>query len=135
MKINKSFLMTALSLLAISTLVGCGGKSNSSNSSQSQKEEEEPLEIGDTVKEWVSSEDSDTLPLDVPEGGTGTRKITDSFGHNDQQSLYYSVKSNSGYLTTDVNEPYFSEFDAKNGDIISLYVYIPSGRNLSSIEL
>ena len=135
MKINKSFLMTALSLLAISTLVGCGGKSNNASSSQSQEEEEKPLEIGDTVKEWVSSEDSDTLPLDVPEGGTGTRKITDSFGHNDQQSLYYSVKSNSGYLTTEVNEPYFSEFDAKNGDIISLYVYIPSSSNLSSLEL
>ena len=134
MKINKSFLMTALSLLAISTLVGCGGKSNSSNSSQPQEEEEKPLEIGDTVKEWTKVDDSEDLPFDIP-SGTGTRKIVDNFGAYDEYSLHFEVKSSANYLTTEIEEPYFKEFDAKNGDIISLYVYIPSNSNLTSLEL
>ena len=140
MKNNKSFLFAVLSLLSISSLVACGGSgntpnNNSNNPGGNEEEEERELEIGDTVKEWVSSSDYDKLPLDVPEGGTGTRVIVKDFGNEDQESLHYSVKSNSGYLTTAVSEPYFSEFDAKNGDIISLYVYIPSNSNLSSLQI
>ena len=139
MKNNKSFLYAVLSLLSISSLVACGGSknnsSNNSNSGKPQEEEEKELEIGDTVKEWVSSIDYDKLPFDVPEGGTGTRMVVKDFGHEDQESLHYNVKSSSGYLTTEVGEPYFSEFDAKNGDAISLYVYVPANSNLSSLEL
>ena len=139
MKNNKSLFYAVLSLLSISSLVACGGSGNTPNSgsrnSTSEEEEERELEIGDTVKEWVSSSDYDELPLDVPEGGTGTREIVKDFGNEDQESLHYSVKSNSGFLTTAVSEPYFSEFDAKNGDIISLYVYIPSNSNLSSLQI
>ena len=139
MKNNKSFLYAVLSLLSISSLVACGGNknhsSNNSNSGKPQEEEEKELEIGDTVKEWVSSIDYDRLPFDVPEGGTGTRVVAKDFGHEDQESLHYNVKSSSGYLTTEVSEPYFSEFDAKNGDVISLYVYVPANSNLSSLEL
>lgn len=139
MKNNKSFLYAVLSLLSISSLVACGGSknnsSNNSNSGKPQEEEEKELEIGDTVKEWVSSIDYDKLPFDVPEGGTGTRMVVKDFGHEDQESLHYNVKSSSGYLTTEVSEPYFSEFDAKNGDVISLYVYVPANSNLSSLEL
>ena len=139
MKNNKSFLYAVLSLLSISSLVACGGSknnsSNNSNSGKPQEEEEKELEIGDTVKEWVSSIDYDKLPFDVPEGGTGTRVVAKDFGHEDQESLHYNVKSSSGYLTTEVSEPYFSEFDAKNGDVISLYVYVPANSNLSSLEL
>ena len=135
MKINKSFLYAILSMVAISSLVACG-KSHSNNSNNTPDEEEErELEIGDTVKEWKSSKDSATLPLDVAEGGTGTREIAQDFGNQDEESLHYSVKSNSGYLTTEMSNPYFQEFDAKNGDIISLFVYIPSNNNLKSLEL
>lgn len=137
MKNNKSFLYAILSMLAISSLVACGGKSNTSNNNApyDDEEEERELEIGDTVKEWKSSKNSATLPLDVAEGGTGTREIAQDFGNEDQESLHYSVESNSGYLTTEMSNPYFQEFDAKNGDIISLFVYIPSNSNLVSLEL
>lgn len=136
MKINKSFLYAVLSMLTISSLVACGGsKPKTSTGNYEDEEEEVELEIGDTVKEWVSKSDYASLPLDVAEGGTGTREIVDDFGNLDQESLHFKIKSNSGYLTTEIDKPYFGEFDAKNGDIISLYVYIPSNSNLASLEL
>ena len=136
MKNNKSFLYAVLSTLTIASLLACGGsKSNTKTTYYEDEEEEVELEIGDTVKEWKSSSDYQSLPLDVPEGGTGTREIANDFGHEDNQSLHFSVKSNSGYLTTEVSKPYFSEFDAKNGDIISLFVYVPTDSNLASLEL
>lgn len=142
MKNNKSLFYAVLSLLSITSLIACGGNPNNRSNNSSGEgdyepdiDEERELEIGDTVKEWVSRDDYSVLPLDVPEGGTGTREIVNNFGHEDQESLHFSVKSNSGYLTTEVSKPYFSEFDAKNGDIISLYVFVPANSNLESLEL
>lgn len=136
MKINKSFLCAILSMVAISSLVACGANKKNNSTNQPEEEEEEvELEIGDTVKEWRSSSDFQSLPLDIAKGGTGTKEIVDDFGHDDQQSLHYRVKSGDGYFTTEIDNPYFLEFDAKNGDIISLYVYIPSESNIATLSL
>ena len=134
MKMNKSFLLAALSLLTVSSLVACSrGKSNQSNDDD---EEDIVYEIGDTVKEWKSDKDWGKIPLDVPEGGTGTREINKSLGHEDKVSLHYSVKSSQGYITSELKgDKYFSDLDVKDGDIISLYVYVPSNSNLASLKL
>ena len=120
-------------MLAISSLVACGGHNNNNN----DEEDEGPIEyeIGDTVKEWRSSSDFAKLPMDVPEGGTGTREIAKDIGNEDKQSLHYSIKSESGFITTEIENPYFTEDDAKNGDVISCYVYIPENSNLASLEI
>ena len=131
---NKSFLLAVLSLLTVSSLVACSkGKSNQSNDGD---EEEIVYEIGDTVREWKSDKDWGKIPLDVPEGGTGTREINKSLGHEDKVSLHYSVKSSQGYITSELKgDKYFSDLDVKDGDIISLYVYVPSNSNLASLKL
>ena len=131
---NKSFLLAVLSLLTVSSLVACSkGKSNQSNDDD---EEDIVYEIGDTVKEWKSDKDWGKIPLDVPEGGTGTREINKSLGHEDKVSLHYSVKSSQGYITSELKgDKYFSDLDVKDGDIISLYVYVPSNSNLASLKL
>ena len=134
MKMNKSFLLAALSLLTVSSLVAC----SKGNSNQSNDDDEEDIvyEIGDTVKEWKSDKDWGKIPLDVPEGGTGTREINKSLGHEDKVSLHYSVKSSQGYITSELKgDKYFSDLDVKDGDIISLYVYVPSNSNLASLKL
>ena len=133
MKITKNFLFAVLSMLTISSLVACGGHNNNND----DEEDEGPIEyeIGDTVKEWCSSNDYSKIPMDVPEGGTGTRVISNELGNEDKQCLSYSVKSESGYITTQINNPYFTEDDAKNGDLISCYVYIPENSNLVSLEI
>ena len=135
MKSNKSFLVSALSLLTIASLVACS-KGNTNKMNDWEYDPEKEYEVGDTVKEWKSDKDWETIPMDVPEGGTGTREISKSLGHEDQVSLHYSVKSNQGYLTSELPEKqFFTDLDAKNGDIISLYVYVPSNSNLASLQL
>ena len=137
MKSNKGFLMSALVLLTVISLVACS-KGNQNNEEENGKWEYDPeavYEIGDTVKEWKSDEDFKSIPLDVPEGGTGIREISKSLGNDDKVSLHYKVKSNQGYITSELEDKFFSDLDAKNGDIISLYVYVPSTSNLSSLEL
>ena len=135
MKFNKTFLLAVLSTLTVSLLVGCKNNSSKRETPIDDEDEEIVYEIGDTVREWSSSLDSELLPLDVPEGGTGERVIAKDFGYMDEQCLHYKVKSESGYLTTEIKDQYFLENDAKNGDIISLYVFIPSNSNLVSLEL
>ena len=141
MKNNKNFLFAILSMLAISSLVACGGgnKPTPSSSQPEEEEEERPLEIGDTVKEWIDSSKYEGLPMDVPEGITGTREIVDDFGNGDNVSLHYSIKAGSdgtGYIDSGVvEEPLFTEDDGKNGDIISLFVYIPANSNLAELKL
>lgn len=133
MKMNKSFLLAVLSMLTISSLVACSKGQQSSNNDE---EEEIVYEIGDTVKEWKNDSDWAKAPLDVPEGGTGTREIDKTIGRDDKVSLHYSVKSSQGYITSELSgDKYFSDLDAKDGDIISLYVYIPSNSNLASLQL
>ena len=124
------FLYAVTSLMVASLTVACN--TNKSNSS----EEPKPLEIGDTVKEWRSSNDLDTLPL-VPADKNSKGEIVKDFGNYDKSSLKFEVKDAANmYLGSDlVDTPYFTEDDAKNGDIISLYVYAPSDGNISSFQL
>lgn len=124
------FLYAVTSLMVASLTVACN--TNKPNSS----EEPKPLEIGDTVKEWRSSNDLDTLPL-VPADKNSKGEIVKDFGNYDKSSLKFEVKDAANmYLGSDlVDTPYFTEDDAKNGDIISLYVYAPSDGNISSFQL
>ena len=128
---KKHFLCAVVSLLTTSLTVACNANRNS-NTSQEPK----PLEIGDTVKEWRSSKDLDTLPLGVADKDS-KGEIVNDFGNYDKTSLKFEVKNATNmYLGSDlVDTPYFSEDDAKNGDIISLYVYAPSDGNISSFQL
>ena len=137
MKNYKSFLYAVLSMLSIASLVACGGSNannNRNSSSIPEEEEDKPLEVGDTVREWKSSSDYEQLPFDIA-SGTGTREIVKNFGESDSESLHYSINSGSSYLTTEVTNPYFLQDDAKNGDIISLFVFLPSDSNIASLQL
>ena len=137
MKKYKAFLFTALPVLAISLLAGCNNNNNNP-----EPEEEKPLEIGDTVKEWCSTDDFDGLPIDLKKdnsNGFGSGEIAKDLGHGDECSLKFEVRNGndgSGYIgSNNIDKPYFLEEDAKNGDTISLYIYVPKNSNLSSIQL
>ena len=158
MKLNKLFLAAILPTLAVSLLSGCGKKESISvtptskdssipipltySSSEEEEEEDVPLEIGDTVKEWTTIEDFEKVPLDLPNtasAGTGTSEIVDDFGSTDSYSLRYELmvgNNEQGYISSDaLEEPYFLESDAKNGDIISLWYYVPAESNVASLQL
>ena len=110
----------------------------SSCSSHYEEEEEEWEEIrydvGDTVIEWTNNDNYSLPVLDVKEANEGTSSIVDDFGYEDDFSIEYEVKNS--YVSSDVLEtPYFTDDHAKNGDIISLYFFLPSDHNLSSIQL
>ena len=127
---KKHLLCSVVSLLTVSFLVACNSNKNTTS------EEPKPLEIGDTVKEWRTNYDLDSLPLGLADTNSKGEIVKD-FGNYDNSSLKYEVKkSNNMYLGSDLlEEPYFVEDDAKNGDIISLYVYVPSEGNISSLQL
>lgn len=127
---KKHFLCSVVSLLSLSFLVACNSSKNTTS------EEPKPLEIGDTVKEWRTNYDLDSLPLGLADTNSKGEIVKD-FGNYDNSSLKYEVKKSSNmYLGSDLlEEPYFVEDDAKNGDIISLYVYVPSEGNVSSLQL
>ena len=129
--------MSALVLLTVASLAACskGGQNQEEETSKWEYDPEAVYAVGDTVKEWKSEEDFESVPLDVPEGGTGTREISKELGHEDTVSLHYSVKSSEGYITSELKNKFFSDLDAKDGDIVSLYVYIPSNSNLQSLKL
>ena len=153
MKSNKLFLTAVLSTLAVSLLAGCNSQNKgeptpSSNKSTPipntynyEEEEDEPLEIGDTVKEWTHIADYEKVPLAIPNSsaGSGDGTITKDFGHEDNCALKYVVKignNQQGYISSDAfDEPYFTEDDAKNGDIISLLFYVPTDSNVQSLQL
>lgn len=147
MKSNKLFLTALLSTIAVSLLVGCNNKPSQAPASKSSipipltYEEPQPLEIGDTVKEWTHVNDSNEVPLIIPSSsaGSGEGQIMNDFGNNDSYSLKYVVKvgnNHQGYISSDALEnPYFTEDDAKNGDIISLYLYVPANSNVASLQL
>ena len=158
MKLNKLFLAAILPTLAVSLLSGCDKKESSSvtptskdssipipltySSSEEEEEEDVPLEIGDTVKEWTTIDDFENVPLDLPNtasAGTGTSEIVDDFGSTDSYSLRYELmvgNNEQGYISSDaLEEPYFLESDAKNGDIISLWYYVPAESNVASLQL
>lgn len=127
---KKHLLCSVVSLLSISFLVACNSNKNTTS------EEPKPIEIGDTVKEWRTNYDLDSLPLGLADTNSKGEIVKD-FGNYDNSSLKYEVKKSSNmYLGSDLlEEPYFLEDDAKNGDIISLYVYVPSEGNISSLQL
>ena len=127
---KKRFLCSVVSLLSLSFLVACNSNKNTTS------EEPKPLEIGDTVKEWRTNYDLDSLPLGLADTNSKGEIVKD-FGNYDNSSLKYEVKKSSNmYLGSDLlEEPYFVEDDAKNGDIISLYVYVPLDGNVSSLQL
>ena len=127
---KKRFLCSVVSLLSLSFLVACNSNKNTTS------EEPKPLEIGDTVKEWRTNYDLDSLPLGLADTNSKGEIVKD-FGNYDNSSLKYEVKKSSNmYLGSDLlEEPYFVEDDAKNGDIISLYVYVPTDGNVSSLQL
>ena len=85
-------------------------------------------ELGEIVR--------DSLPLGLADTNSKGEIVKD-FGNYDNSSLKYEVKKSSNmYLGSDLlEEPYFVEDDAKNGDIISLYVYVPLDGNVSSLQL
>lgn len=127
---KKHLLCSVVSLLTISFLVACNSNKNTTS------EEPKPLEIGDTVKEWRTNYDLDSLPLGLADTNSKGEIVKD-FGNQDKSSIKYEVKKSSNmYLGSDLlEEPYFVEDDAKNGDIISLYVYVPLDGNISSLQL
>ena len=127
---KKHLLCSVVSLLSVSFLVACNSNKNTTS------EEPKPLEIGDTVKEWRTNYDLDSLPLGLADTNSKGEIVKD-FGNYDNSSLKYEVKKSSNmYLGSDLlEEPYFVEDDAKNGDIISLYVYVPLDGNVSSLQL
>ena len=136
MKISKFFLLATLSTLATSLLTGCNANNKRpyNDSSEEDEWEETVYEVGDTVKEWCSDEDYEKAPLDLEDATKGTVKITSELGNNDNSSL--ECKITGDYISSEVlEEPYFTDNDAKNGDIISLYFYLPSDHNIKSLQL
>ena len=138
MKIKKTFSPVLLSVLSLFLLVGCGGKSGTNTE---ESKEPKPLEPGDTVKEWKDDGDFEEAPL-APSGktasGTGVAQIVNDFGNQDDCSVYYEVNegSSDSYIGSDaLKTPYFTEDDAKNGDIVSLCYYVPVNSNLKSLQL
>ena len=137
MKYSKFFLLAALSTLATSLLMGCNANNNQSiNDSSDEEEEWEEIvyEVGDTVKEWRSNNDLDKSPLALADSSTGTVALSSEIGNEDSSSIECSI--NAEYITSEVlDEPYFTDNDAKNGDIISLYFYLPFDHNIKSLQL
>ena len=137
MKYDKFFLLAALSTLATSLLMGCNTNNTSPKNDSSEEEEEwEEIvyEVGDTVKEWRSNNDLDKSPLALADSSTGTVALSSEIGNEDSSSIECSI--NAEYITSEVlDEPYFTDNDAKNGDIISLYFYLPFDHNIKSLQL
>ena len=136
MKNNKKFLFAVLTLLSVTSLVACSGGGQRSYEEEDEPFEEPVYEVGDTVIEWTSDQDYGRVPMTTPEGITGTKEINKEMGNGDEQSLYFELNGGSSYLSTDlINEPYFTNDYAKNGDIISLYFYLPADSNIASLQL
>ena len=130
---KKSFLIAGLSVLALSALAGCGSKPVKSQPII-EEEESGPLEIGDTVREWCGTADFDKAPMGVA-NRAGRVEITTETGNGDSCALECSLTSNGYLATNEVEEQYFQELDAKNGDIISLYFYLPEDHNIKTLKL
>ena len=134
MKYNKSFLLGALSIMTVTSLVACAKSQDSMN--DWTYDPEAVYEIGDTVKEWKSEKDLKTSPLQLPDEEDGV-SLKNDFGHEDKSSLYFKTKNDKGYITSNLGKgnSFFTDLDVKNGDNISLYVYVPGDSNLASLEL
>ena len=149
MKLKKVFLAAVLPTLAVSLLSGCNNNNNQPSSTPKpqsfvpadDEDEEIIYEIGDTVKEWTHPSDFENAPLAVPasNAGSGSGTIVKDFGYNDSYSIKYQLKvgnNKEGYISSDaLEEVYFNDMDAKNGDIISLCYYVPADGNVASLQL
>lgn len=138
MRNKKCFFLTALSLLSLSVLAGCGGRTPSESKPIIEEPESSepagPLEIGDTVKKWSSRDDFETTPIGV-QSGKGRAEIVEDNGNEDDSSIQVEV-TGTGYIGTDIPvNQYFNEDDGKNGDIISLYYFVPQGSNIDTLQL
>lgn len=109
---------------------------------ESSEDINKPIEIGDIVKGWTSTDDYEKAPLALPNNasnGSGEVSIADVFGSFDDCSLMLEVKTgnnNKGYVGSDsIEEPYFDEFDVKNGDFVSLSLFVPDNSNAASLQL
>ena len=126
--------MATMPLFAIATLGGCNTTPRNSTPKSVEPEESKPLEVGDTVRMWTSPEDYDKAPFGLAEG-SGTVAISEDEGCDDCYSLSCTL-TKEGYIGSDlIKEPYFKDEDAKNGDIISLYYYLPTDNNIKTIQL
>ena len=126
--------MATMPLFALATLAGCNTTPRKSTNQSQEPEESKPLEVGDTVRMWTSPEDYEKAPLCVQEG-SGSVTILENEGMDDTYCLSYSL-TKDGYIGSDlIKEPYFKDEDAKNGDIISLYYYLPANSNIKTIQL
>ena len=119
------------SILSLSSLSAC------------QKQEEEPIyfdpqEVGDTVNEWTSHRNTSILPMAFLNEDVGYGEINKKMGQDDKESLYYVINPDNNQIVLSsayAEEIYFSDEDAKNGDIISLYVFLPENNNIASLQL
>ena len=126
--------MATMPLFAIATLGGCNTTPRNSTPKSVEPEESKPLEVGDTVRMWTSPEDYDKAPFGLAEG-SGTVAISEDEGCDDCYSLSCTL-TKEGYIGSDlIKDPYFKDEDAKNGDIISLYYYLPTDNNIKTIQL
>ena len=126
--------MATMPLFALATLAGCNTTPRKSTNQSQEPEESKPLEVGDTVRMWTSPEDYEKAPLGAQEG-SGSVTILEDEGMDDTYCLSCNL-TKDGYIGSDlIKEPYFKDEDAKNGDIISLYCYIPANSNIKTIQL
>ena len=128
---HKLLYFVVLPALSVAFLSGCGG--NNAPTQPSEEEPPKPIEIGDTVKEWCSLEDYEYSPMGVEENG-GKIEINEDLGVTDNECLECTLSGE--YISSElIEEPFFLEDDAKNGDIISLYFYLPSDHNVASLQI
>ena len=128
---HKLLYFVVLPALSVAFLSGCGG--NNTPTPSSEEEPPKPIEIGDTVKEWCSLEDYEYSPMGVEENG-GKIEINEDLGVTDNECLECTLSGE--YISSElIEEPFFLEDDAKNGDIISLYFYLPSDHNVASLQI
>ena len=147
MNYKKLVLLSTLPFLSAPLLLGCS-TNKPSESKPLPEEEEEVLDphreifVGDIVKEWTSKRNFKTVPFNGPLEDTnifteGT--IVDTMGSDDSTSLMFEVEGDrdlKGYITNvSAERKLFVDNDVCNGDIVSLYAYIPDDGNLEYLQL
>lgn len=142
MKNNKLFLLSLLPFLAGSLMTGCTSNNNDSKSSEPEQRhpvlEGQRILIGDTVKLWKDERYSEELPFGCPLG-VGEASLETGLGIDDTYSIRFDINGNAtkgGYVSNEaVEKPYFTEFDVDNGDIVSIWAYVPEDGNIQSLQL
>ncbi len=134
MKRKTPFLMASSSCLALSLLTGCLYGIEPGDPIPGEPKVSKPLEVGDTLKKWTSPDDSYNAPLGIKDGG-GSVNVYSSGGYDDNYAISCDLNGD-GYIASNlIEEPYFKDEDAKNGDILSLFYYLPASSNIKSIQL